>query len=88
MSGQELAASVYQEQGCVFMATFLGCEIGSIHVPDHWGDKDAQTAMRVVGRATHAEFRAQVERMNQLSGETLSSADFPGLFYYRMEPCD
>jgi hypothetical protein len=88
VSGQEIAAIVYKEQGFLVMIAYELCETGSIHLADTREELGTETALRCVAPSNYQEFAQQQKRMSELLKEDLPFFHGLGARYYRMEPVD
>lgn len=88
MTADEIASIVYLEQGFLVMASYKDLSIGTVHRAECYGDAEPQIPLRCIGKATHGEFVSQVNRLNELRGESFSSEHVPGTRYFRVEPAD
>jgi len=88
MTGDELAARLYAEQGYLLVGTVLQLGIGEIIPHKAQSPNDVvNTPLRVVGRATRTQYILQDQLAQRLAGlEYHPDRDFDN--YYRVEAAD
>lgn len=90
MTGDELAAAVYAEQGFLILGSTEPRKMGEIRresVHESWRTA-VSTPMRIVGVSTEQEMRRQTERYIQLSGAHDHYQKNAYTHYYRVEAAD
>lgn len=72
MSGEELAAALYAEQGYVVLAVNRHCRIGEILPGTTECDtgKPMTTPLRIIGPSSEMEYRTQIATADRLIGQS------------------
>jgi hypothetical protein len=87
MTGDELAAALYAEQGYLVIGAFDECPIGKINQATSMTTGDCATPMRIVAVSTRDEFIKQRKIVSRLTG--ITGTGWAGFsHYYRIEAAD
>ena len=87
MSGDELAAALYAEQGYLVMYSKHPRTIGSIDT-DSGAVKQGLRPLRIIGPSSSAEYKAQTLRASEIAPELASPGGFSWPYFYRVEAAD
>lgn len=88
MTGDELAAALYAEQGYLTLGTTAPLAIGEITTETSYG---GGIPLRVIAKSNKAEHRRQDRtsvRLGLVEPVSNESDYFPFLYYYRVEAAD
>ena len=90
MTGDELAAALYVEQGYLIVGTTYPVDIGCVIRENTCEStrEPARTPLRVLSLASHAEYRAQCVLYIQMGGRVFPDNAFGWPYVYRVEACD
>jgi len=84
MVGDELAAELYREQGCLFVASSRQLTVGNVVRSDHYFAGPIAAPLVVTGVASREDF----ERQSKRSCDLANCAYFPNThikYFYRVE---
>jgi hypothetical protein len=88
MTGDELAAQLFTEQGYLVLFCDRQLELGDI-VRDNSQESDpATTPVRVIGESSRAEYWKQFRRANVLLGRPDRPLALEQVYFYRVEAAD
>ena len=92
ITGDELAAALYAEQGYFVASSFMPRKIGDIDIDNsHHPTKRVSATMRVVGDATEKEWISQWNMAHELAPDITGDEYVRSpweLYFYRVEACD
>ena len=92
MTGDELAAALYTEQGYLITGSRFPAELGSILNKSRFGFGESlpfTVPLKVVGTATYDQWKNQVKTMRRIGiAAGIRSDHVPRPYYYRVEAAD